>query len=217
MKSTYAKGQWDLEHLIDQVRAVCEITPEGCWLWRYGKWKDRNLADARPYPRLIIGGVRKPVMRWVLEASGKPGSPGLEPCHQCDRPQCVAPHHLTWKTHKENMQEMGQRGRAGAQRDPQPQTEGLRRFYREHPERINRGPRTGNYQTGDDHWTRRTPEKTRQRGVTHVYAQLDPGKVRDIRALSQRGEEATLIAWRFGVGRGTIRAVLEGRTWKHVR
>ena len=214
MASVAQDIKWDFTRLISQVMSVCEITPDGCWLWRYGVWADRGLVDQqKAYPRLMIKGVRKPVGRWVLEASGHPQPPGMEPCHSCDRPPCVAPHHLHWGTHKENMQEMGQRGRARVQQYPETVLRGGPHPFRLHPELIPRGRRGGNYASGDDHWTRRMRDQLSWRGTAHHMARLTPEIVREIRVRGKAGEGALSISRSLGVGRTTVRAVLEGRTW----
>jgi hypothetical protein len=48
-------------------------------------------------------------------------------------------------------------------------------------------------------------------------ARLDPDKVRLIRAQDAAGVRLADIADGLGVGHTTVRAVLEGRTWKHVK
>jgi hypothetical protein len=212
-----ANGIWDLNCLISQVESVCEITPDGCWLWRYGVWGERGLTDEQAaYPRLMIAGVRKHVAYWVLTAAGQPQPPGAEPCHSCDRPPCVAPHHLRWGSHQENMQEMGRRGRSGPTRHPGSRTWSADHPWRLHPELIPHGPRPGNYASGDNHWTRRTPDQISQRGTNHTMARLTPEIVREIRDRGRTGEGPTSIARGLGVGRTTVRAVIEGRTWAHV-
>jgi hypothetical protein len=209
--------KWDLASLVSQVESVCEITPDGCWLWRYGVWADRGIADEQSaYPRLMLGGVRKHVAYWVLTASGQPQPPGSEPCHSCDRPPCVAPHHLCWGTHQENMQEMWRRGRSGPTRHPESRIWPADHPFRLHPELISRGPRPGNYASGDNHWTRRMPEHISNRGTSHTMARLAPEIVREIRERDRAGEGATSIARGLGVGRTTVRAVIEGRTWGHI-
>lgn len=211
------KSIWTFDGLIEQVKAVCEVTEDGCWLWRFGVWAERGLIDEqRMYPRLMIGGERKTVGRWVLIASGHPEVPGMEPCHSCDRPPCIAPDHLHWGTHKENMQEMGQRGRSNAQRYPENVRRGDDHWSRQRPELIPRGPRPGNYASGDEHWTRRSTEPLPWSGTNHYRARLNPDLVRQIRARSAEGHWPDAIAREFGVGRTTVRAILEGRTWKHV-
>ena len=35
---------------------------------------------------------------------GPPGSPNLETCHECEKKMCLAPWHLVWGTHQDNMQ-----------------------------------------------------------------------------------------------------------------
>jgi hypothetical protein len=208
--------RWELPQLIGQVRSVCEITPEGCWLWRHGIWKERAHVDQRPYPRIVVGGERHLVAHWVLVASGQPRPDGMEPCHSCDRPPCCALEHLHWDTHQANMAEMGARGRAMAQRYPELLPRGDDHWGRRHPERIPRGPRPGSYAHGDDHWTRRMPEQLSWRGTAHHMARLNADTVRAIRADAAAGVNPREIAAALGVGRTTVRAVIEGRTWKHV-
>jgi len=208
--------RWELPHLIAQVRSVCEITADGCWLWRYGAWKDRHLIGERPYPRIMIAGERHFVAHWVLVASGQPRRAGMEPCHSCDRPPCCCPAHLHWGTHQVNMAEMGTRRRAGAQRHPERMQRGDDHWMRRTPERKVYGPRPGNYAHGDNHWTRREPESISWAGTAHHMARLDEGKVRMIRSDAAAGRKPGAIAAALGVGETTVRAVLNGRTWKHV-
>jgi hypothetical protein len=114
------------------------------------------------------------------------------------------------------MQEMGRRGRSGPTRYPETRTWGPGHPWRLHPELIPRGPRPGNYAAGDNHWTRRMPERISHRGTSHTSARLTPEIVREIRERSGDGEGATSIARGLDIGRTTVRAVIEGRTWAHV-
>lgn len=208
--------KWTLDGLADQVRAACEIDPSGCWLWRYGSWADRDYARQREYPRLMISGRRQHVSRWVMEAKAGP-APDMEPCHSCDRPECVSPDHLHWGTHRENMIEMAERQRTGSVR---------------HPERY-RGRVIANPARGEAHWARKDPGRAADvfarrvhgsvthpekwvRGEAIPWSKLTAEKVRLIRQRLARGETPVMIAPDFGVGRGTIRAIAEGRSWKHV-
>ena len=209
--------KWELPHLIEQVRSVCEIAPEGCWLWRYGTFKDGTPPDGHPYPRIMIDGERHLVAHWVLVASGQPRPDGMEPCHSCDRPPCVFRDHLRWDTHKANMIEMGARGRSGSLRHPE-----RFRWRDDHPFRLHpelsplRRPRPDEIPRGDDHWTRRTPGQMSWLGTAHHQARFDPGKVRWIRSAYADGESIKVIATALGVGWTTVQAVIQRRTWKHV-
>lgn len=53
-------------------------------------------------------------------------------------------------------------------------------------------------------------------GVKHFRAKLTPEAVREIRALRAAGAFASTLAARFGVTKGTIEDMLNGRTWRHV-
>lgn len=209
--------KWDADNLVAQIRTVCEITSGGCWLWRYGSWAVSNLETCTEYPRLMISGQRHHVATWVLKVTAG-SAPGMEPLHSCDRPACVAPAHLRWGTHKENMAAMGARERAGATR---------------YPERY-RGRVVTNPVRGADHWMRRNPEQVARvmargehhgtkthpervaRGERQGQARLTDDLVRAIRHRLAGGETPRIIAVDLGVGRGTIRAIAEGRTWRHV-
>ena len=210
--------KWSLARFVEQVRSVCEITPGGCWLWRYGTWAEHKYVDEQhKYPRAMINGVRKHVSDWMMEATGRPmPAPGMEACHTCDRPPCVNPVHLRWGTHKDNMAQMAWRGRTGPANHRENYKWKPDHAFRLHPERIRRGPKPGDYASGDDHYTRRNPELITWKGTAHYQARLNPFLVREIRARAAAGESPTWIADDLGVGRGTVRAVIERRTWKHV-
>lgn len=212
-----AHSQWNLRYLIDQVKAVCEITPDGCWLWRYGTWAEHKYVDEqRKYPKIMIKGVRKHVSEWValVTLGPKPGK-GWDVCHSCDRPPCVNPDHLSYGTHRQNMIQMSARQRSG----PTLHRENYKwkddHALRLHPERRHRSPTPGDYASGDEHYTRRNPELITWQGTNHYRARLDPDKVREIRR--RRSEGSSVLARYFGVGVSTVQAVLEGRTWKSVK
>lgn len=53
-------------------------------------------------------------------------------------------------------------------------------------------------------------------GESHWAAKLTEDDVREIRHLHKTGVNMTRLARMFGVGRYPIRAILAGKTWKHV-
>lgn len=55
------------------------------------------------------------------------------------------------------------------------------------------------------------------RGVERPNSKLRPSVVREIRALRRQGMRIPEIASKYGVAPATIRSVLTGRTWAHVR
>lgn len=205
-----------MANLITQVKTVCEITPDGCWLWRHGFWADRDLDTCKEYPRLMLGGERHHVATWVLKASAG-DAPGMEPCHSCDRPACVAPDHLHWGTHRENMTEMGARRRAGAQKYPERYATGLwprgERALRGDDHPMHRNPLLA--ARGEQHGSKTHPERW-ARGERQGHARLSEAQIPGIRQRLAAGEQPSVIATDLGVGRGTIRAIAEGRTWRHV-
>jgi len=57
----------------------------------------------------------------------------------------------------------------------------------------------------------------RSQGTQHFRAKLNPTKVRTIRRMFRSGKFLKIeIARHFEVAVGTIRAVLDGITWKHI-
>jgi hypothetical protein len=78
---------------------------DACWEWK-GKV---NAKDGRPY--ITIDGKRRPAYAVALEAfKGKEDGMVL---HSCDNPICCNPHHLSYGTHQDNMNEMKERERHG--------------------------------------------------------------------------------------------------------
>jgi hypothetical protein len=85
---------------------------DGCWLWQaaddgrpsgYGFIGAPTPAD----PRRMIGAHRA---SWMLHFGPIPR--GKFVLHKCDNGKCVRPDHLFLGTHKENMRDMAQKGRA---------------------------------------------------------------------------------------------------------
>lgn len=54
------------------------------------------------------------------------------------------------------------------------------------------------------------------RGAEHPSSKLNEKKVLKIRKLREKGKSQEWLASRFNVGRGAIRGVLEGKSWRHV-
>jgi len=55
------------------------------------------------------------------------------------------------------------------------------------------------------------------RGVDQPLSKLNPKKVRKIRKLRKRGVTQEKLASMFEVSRGTIRSILNGVSWRHVK
>jgi HNH endonuclease len=200
--------KWNISCLVAQLSDFCNVTSRGCWLW--------PTEPVSRYPRIMINGKRQSAAAWALESTVGPRPQGAEACHSCDQPRCCNPGHLRWDTHQGNMADMRDRGRAGALTHPDRVPRGGAHWTHQTPERLARGPRSGDYAAGDDHWTRRQADLITWRGELHPAARLTTDVVREIRRRRSDGESPTALARAFGTGRGTIRAIIEGRTWKHV-
>ena len=79
-----------------------------CWPYK----KTVNAKDGRPY--FTVKGKRRPAYTVALECySGMLQTEGQVARHSCDNPICCNPHHLSWGTHQDNMDDMVERDRHG--------------------------------------------------------------------------------------------------------
>ncbi|WP_165404971.1 hypothetical protein [Rhizobium leguminosarum] len=77
-------------------------TGEECLPWPFGK-------DEHGYGKINVNGKMMRAHRYVCETvHGEPPTPEHEAAHSCGKGNegCIAPGHLGWKTHKENMADM---------------------------------------------------------------------------------------------------------------
>jgi len=88
--------------------------PDECWLWTGGR---QTNGYGKFYVDREVGQVL--AHRWALEQHlGRPLLPGMESMHSCDTPACVRIEHLSEGTHRQNMAQSKERGRArGARYD----------------------------------------------------------------------------------------------------
>ncbi len=182
-----------------------------CWEWMGAKsWNG--------YGRVVLSGYRSPrsASRTSLEWSlGRLVADGMMACHTCDNPGCVRPDHLYEGTPSDNSHDMIVRGRIAT---------GDRSGPRLHPERLARGDRNGSRlhperlkpQRGDDHWTKRRPER-KAVGERHGMAVLTEDDVRWIRSQHATGRFSLCeLGRQKGVSDGTIRKVVKRKTWSWV-
>lgn len=120
---------------------------------------------------------------WIIHNGKIPK--GLYICHTCDNRRCWNIEHLFCGTPTDNVRDMIAKGRQ----------------------------RHDVIFTGDDHWTRRMPEKVRK-GHKHGGAKLKPNEVREIR--SRSNEMHLTLATEFNVTRSTITAILNRRKWREL-
>ena len=91
----------------DVFKNVDMATPDECWPWK-GKV---NAKDQRPY--LTISGVRRAAYVIVYELYSGERAENRYILHSCDNSICCNPHHLSWGSHQDNMDDMKQRDRHG--------------------------------------------------------------------------------------------------------
>ncbi|MEU5341281.1 HNH endonuclease [Streptomyces sp. NPDC020766] len=106
-KQAYTRGVSDYDRFMSYVDT--SAGPDACWPWmRY--------IDRTGYGEFDVtenGRQRKfKATRWIAgHLRGEELTRGEVVLHACDRPECVAPHHLRVGTHTENMLDMMTKGR----------------------------------------------------------------------------------------------------------
>jgi len=172
--------------------ALVEQAGEGsCWIWQ-GSLDDDGYGRG---PRVKGRHQAAHRVSWLLNRGEVPD--GMCVLHRCDNRQCVNPSHLFLGTNTDNMRDRDLKGR---------QARGDRSGLRLHPERAARG---------DNNGARKHRERMR-RGEHHPKAVLTEQLVREIRTRAAAGESPRTLARIFGVHRGTVRQVVNRRTWREV-
>ncbi len=77
-------------------RALATKDKIACWIWQFNR-------VAKGYGLVLWQGRMSYANRIVCElAHGEPPSPSHHAAHSCGKSSCINPHHLSWKTPKEN-------------------------------------------------------------------------------------------------------------------
>lgn len=90
----------ELMRFIEDV--ALKYTGDECLQWPFG-------VIARGYGAVRINGKTRLVHRYICErVNGSPPTPNYDAAHSCGNGHlgCVAPNHISWKTHSENMSDM---------------------------------------------------------------------------------------------------------------
>lgn len=164
-------------------------------LWKFVRvgsadecWLWQRGKDKFGYGSWTLNGKQVDAHRVAYELRNGPIPDGLCVLHRCDNPPCCNPAHLFLGTRGDNNRDRHQKGRNAKQRD---------------------------LPTGDDHWSKRQPEKI-QRGEEHSGAKLTEVQVIEIRAAAEAGGAVEDLATRFGVTAVMIHRITTGRAWSHV-
>jgi len=197
---------------------------DACWEWQGGRHDDGY--GRAGYANVLMLTHR---LAWIFTHGTIPD--GAYVLHQCDNPPCVRPSHLYLGTQRENMRDRKERERflgadmPNARWTPE-QVLAMRRAYGAGEAISSLAQRYG---VGDA----RMSEIVHGKAYTHVPGatgnvgyrhgedspshKLTEQAVREIRAIWEtRTSSVKGLAQRYGVSYQTMRALLTGKTWKHL-
>jgi len=90
---------------LEDLLKCSEEKENGCLEWKYNKLK-------RGYGKVRYEGVEVLVHRLSYKFTNpNEDITNLDICHSCDNPPCINPNHLFSATHRENMEDMKNKGR----------------------------------------------------------------------------------------------------------
>src|ERR1035437_9401783 len=99
-------GKWDMNSLQSFIHSSLDTSAgdDGCWPFKGAKnWNG--------YGSFVRRGKRYKAHRVVYELAHGPIPEGKSICHSCDNPPCCNLKHLWAGSHRENMADMGAKGR----------------------------------------------------------------------------------------------------------
>jgi len=163
---------------------------ESCWNWTGARNKTGYGSFGIEKGNIVLA------HRFSYELHFAPVPEGMLVCHQCDNPSCIRPDHLFLGTPRENSQDMVNKGRSVKGR----------------PETYERLDRIR--QSGDDHFSRRCPEKV-LRGERNGASKLTDASVAEIRHRYEEGNiSQSALASEFSVSQRTIWRVVINLSYK---
>lgn len=199
----------------------------GCWLWAGSKSAGYGTLKAQ-----YKAGGSGPYLahRAYYEHFVGPISDGLLLKHRCDVRGCVNPDHLEPGTHRENMQEAWDRGRAhrkpavGGERHPNAKlSDSMARAIAASavPTSVlaaQMGLSTHSIKSvrGRRGWARVTQDIVCAEGRMHARQLLTKDNAAMIKARLAAGESVRSLAESFGVPRTTVKNIQSGRSWRHL-
>lgn len=225
-------------HVIERERFWSKVNLNGpihpvlgtrCWLWEAAHQQRSEYGVFR------LRGTNTPAGKAALTLSGIEVIEGLLICHRCDNPPCVRPEHLFQGTDQDNSDDKVSKGRSchGESHPKALLTEvEARGIIAAHLDGA-RGKdialrygvsasTVGAILTGKQ-WRHLTKGVSVSRGkgkgeASHV-AKLTEAVVLDIKRRHTAGTLGNLsqLARELGVNRHAIYAILDGRTWTHVK
>ena len=151
----------------------------GCWNWTRCKQAGYGVA--------YFGKRRVLAHRAAWESVNGPIPEGMSICHSCDNPSCINPAHLWLGTHKQNMHDAIQKGRASKP-----------------PVHV-----------GGEHWRLKYPHMV-QRGEDNPNAIMTDEQVIQMRKDYVSGQPLDEICARYEINRATMHDYTSGRSWKHL-
>jgi hypothetical protein len=183
--------------------------PEECWDWEaatldsgYGAFKaSRKMLHAHRVAYFLANGEIDPHLLIL---------------HTCHRPCCVNHNHLYQGTHKKNMEDMTEAGRAssGDSHWTRIDSEKIKALMCGDNNPLRKNPNLRRF--GDDHHARKNPECL-ARGERHASTKLTEAKVLEIRArFAAGGISKAALGREYGVNETAIGFIIRRESWTHI-
>ena len=161
----------------------------GCFLWHAG-------AHPRGYGVFAVTSKKLiPAHRYAYQRRYGEIPSGMNICHKCDTPSCVNPDHLFAGTQADNMRDAANKNRvksgdeSPSRLHPELISAGVRKWAKEHPERLARGEKR---------------------------SKLSADDIRAIRLLCADGVPQTTIAARYSIHQVSVSMINLRKRWRHV-
>ncbi len=165
------------------------VDSSGCFLWH---------AAAHPRGYGVFAITRKNLVaahRYAFQRKNGGIPVGMVICHKCDTPACVNPDHLFIGTQADNLRDASNKNRlrtgdnSPSRMRPDLISDGVRKWAKEHPERLARGERRSKLSTED---------------------------VLTIRKLCKEGIAQSKIALMFSIHQVSVSMINLRKRWGHI-
>lgn len=204
---TYPYRMWHTLAMSIRSRFWAKVDkrgPDECWPWT-------GCLTPLGYGQLLIHAKKWMAHRASWRIAHGPIPKGMCVCHHCDNPPCVNPAHLFLGTHKQNSEDMVNKGRAASGPFSPSKIRLIRKLYcTGHYTQAELAKRFGTTQPVISGITRGQTYRQAPGRVKQMRRNLDPEVVKEIRQRVAQGERQVNLAREFGVTKSAVSLIVRG-------